>query len=69
MAKTSMAEPAAAAAPAPPPLYRVHTWPDERGRCLVATRDIEAGELVLRDEPIAFGPTSKGRGEPEMVVE
>ena len=50
MSKTSMA-----------PLYRVHTWPDERGRCLVATRDIEAGELVLRDEPIAFGPTSKGR--------
>ena len=41
------------------PSYRVHTWPDERGRCLVATRDIAAGELVLRDEPIAFGPTSK----------
>ena len=51
------------------PSYRVHTWPDERGRCLVATRDIEAGELVLRDQPIAFGPTSKERTKDDILYE
>ena len=30
-----------------------------RGRCLVATRDIQPGELILRDKPIVQAPYTK----------
>ena len=31
----------------------------ERGKCLVARRDIQPGELVLRDQPIVQSPYTK----------
>ena len=36
--------------------YRVSNGDEERGRCLVATRDIQAGEVIFVEEPITVGP-------------
>ena len=39
--------------------FRVQHSKDENGRYLVATRDIEPGELIFEDTPVVVGPSSK----------
>ncbi len=54
-----MSSPAVNGSGSDSPAYKVVSSDDARGRYLVAARDVEAGEVVVREEPIAFGPTNK----------
>ena len=40
--------------------YTVVQTPD-RGKCVIAARDIEAGELVLEDRPLLVTPLIKSK--------
>ena len=40
--------------------YTVVETPD-RGKCVIAARDIEAGELVLEDRPLLVTPLIKSK--------
>ena len=44
------------------PAYRIECDP-ARGRHMIATRDLAAGELILEDEPLVVGPATKSRFE------
>ena len=44
------------------PAYSVIQTQD-RGKCVIAARDIEAGELVLEDSPLLVTPLIKSRAQ------